>query len=95
MIETKMEEARKILKDLGWSKRALGATFHPTPEQAADRAFIPAAEVNPEQQGALFILHAMGWGVHDIAAALPVPEAEVLEALNLGWTLEELLDEDA
>lgn len=82
----KIGEARKILLDNEWTEGAIKRALNPTPRQARERAFIPIANVNPEQHAAIRALHLKGWGAHDIGLVIPVPEAEIARVLIItGW----------
>jgi DNA-directed RNA polymerase specialized sigma24 family protein len=85
-IDKKIQgSANLLLVSQGWNKQAIAAALIPTPKQAEERTAGCVAEVNPEQQAAISMLHRFGWGSHTIAQAMPVNEHEVARVLHKDW----------
>lgn len=70
-----------MLLEYGWDNPAIKAALSPTRSQAKDRAWLPVAQVNPEQHAAILVLQVKGWSARDISLAMPVPEAEIVKVL--------------
>ena len=86
----KIDEARELLRNLGWGEDAVEAALNPTLEQARDRGYLPIANVNPEQHSAIQMLHREGWGSHDISLVIPVSETEIVRVLRFNLKIEEV-----
>ena len=83
------QKARAVLERWDWSEDSIKCALAPTPKQREERPYIPLAGFNPEQTGAIQVLHEEDWPVKDIASALAESEREIASYLS---RVKQLLD---
>ena len=74
------EKAKQALFSCNWKEDEIKRVLGPTPE--GDANSLPLLHLRQDRIVAIRALHGEGWGAHEIALAIPMPEAEIARVIK-------------